>query len=88
MNQGTSVTINSKAWVYGGGGSSGSSGVVVVGGYIETTRAEKVVWLMKCPALVSNSLKKNPSDDDPSRPVAKVVLSIDPLNTNDENSSH
>ncbi|KDP25732.1 hypothetical protein JCGZ_23953 [Jatropha curcas] len=64
----------------------GGSGGVVIGGPVETARAEKAVWLMKCPALVSRSLK-NPTLDDPSRPVAKVVLSIDPLNSGDDNSS-
>ncbi|XP_065882001.1 uncharacterized protein [Euphorbia lathyris] len=59
-----------------------------IGGIVETTRAEKAVWLMKCPALVSRSFKKNPSADDSSRPVAKVILSIDPLNSSDDNSSH
>ncbi|PQP99380.1 hypothetical protein Pyn_11934 [Prunus yedoensis var. nudiflora] len=66
-------------------------------GPLETTRAERAVWLMKCPPLVAKSLKpdasstsasaSSPSDQQSSRPVAKVVLSIDPLNSNDDSSS-
>ncbi|KAG8657479.1 general transcription factor IIF subunit 2 [Manihot esculenta] len=62
------------------------SGVSTGGLLVETTRADKAVWLMKCPALVSHSLN-NPSSDDLSRPIAKVILSIDPLNSSDDNSS-
>ncbi|XP_061362786.1 uncharacterized protein LOC133306475 [Gastrolobium bilobum] len=40
---------------------------------------------MKCPPIVSRSLCAPPSD--PSRPVAKVVVSIDPLNSNDNDDS-
>ncbi|KAG5040166.1 hypothetical protein JHK85_012642 [Glycine max] len=53
-------------------------------GYVDTSKAERAVWLMKCPPLVSRSLRAPPSD--PSRPVAKVVVSIDPLNSNDDDS--
>ncbi|XP_008233347.1 PREDICTED: general transcription factor IIF subunit 2 [Prunus mume] len=66
-------------------------------GPLETTRAERAVWLMKCPPLVAKSLKpdasstsasaSSPSDQQSSRPVAKVVLSIDPLNSNEDSSS-
>lgn len=59
-----------------------------IGGVMETCKADKAVWLMKCPPLVSRSLEKNQSPDDYSRPVAKVILSIDPLNSSDDNSSH
>ncbi|XP_027357475.1 general transcription factor IIF subunit 2 [Abrus precatorius] len=52
--------------------------------YVDTSKAERAVWLMKCPPLVSRSLRATPSD--PSRPVAKVVVSIDPLNSNDDDS--
>ncbi|GAB4854924.1 hypothetical protein Ancab_023513 [Ancistrocladus abbreviatus] len=54
------------------------------GGHLDTGRAERSVWLMKCPAVVSRSLK---SSSDSSRPVAKVILSVDPLGTNDDDSS-
>lgn len=56
-----------------------------IGGYVDTSKAERAVWLMKCPPVVSRSLRAPPSD--PSRPVAKVVVSIDPLNSNDDNDS-
>nr|KYP50910.1 hypothetical protein KK1_027269 [Cajanus cajan] len=49
--------------------------------YVDTSKAERAVWLMKCPPLVSRSLRAPPS-----RPVAKVVVSIDPLNSNDDDS--
>jgi len=52
--------------------------------YVDTSKAEKAVWLMKCPPLDSRCLRAPPSD--PSRPVAKVVVSIDPLNSNDDDS--
>ena len=52
-------------------------------GYLDTSKAERAMWLMKCPPLVSRSLSAPPSD--PSRPLAKVVVSIDPLNSSDAN---
>ncbi|GKU91748.1 hypothetical protein SLEP1_g5574 [Rubroshorea leprosula] len=51
-------------------------------GHLETSKADKAVWLMKCPTLVSRSFK---TQEEPSRPVAKVILSIDPLLSNDDN---
>ncbi|CAN1256724.1 hypothetical protein LINPERPRIM_LOCUS9405 [Linum perenne] len=41
---------------------------------------------MKCPSLVSHSLR-SPSSDDISSPVAKVIVSVDPLNSNADDSS-
>ncbi|KAJ4826408.1 hypothetical protein Tsubulata_048832 [Turnera subulata] len=64
---------------------AGGTGVVI-GGVVDTTKSERAMWLMKCPAIVSRSLQA-PSADDPSRPVAKVVISIDPLSSNDDDSS-
>jgi len=55
----------------GGGG-------VRVGGYVDTSKADAPVWLMKCPPVVAQSLR-GPSSSDSSLPVAKVVVSIDPL---------
>lgn len=54
-------------------------------GIVDTSKADKAMWLMKCPALVSRSLQ-TPSDDS-SRPVAKVIVSVDPLQSNDDSSS-
>ncbi|XP_038712437.1 general transcription factor IIF subunit 2-like isoform X3 [Tripterygium wilfordii] len=67
------------------GGSSDNSGGYGKhgGGFLETSKSDRAMWLMKCPALVSRSMK---GPDDPSLPVAKVVLSIDPLR-NEEDSS-
>ena len=64
--------------------------------FLETSKAERAMWLMKCPPLVSRALQSPPfssssppdsSSSEPPRPVAKVVLSIDPLRSNDDNSS-
>ncbi|KAK9265756.1 hypothetical protein L1049_007432 [Liquidambar formosana] len=60
--------------------------------YVETSKAERAVWLMKCPPVVARSLHTSPPSADASsenspRPVAKVVLSIDPLRSNDDDSS-
>uniref|UniRef100_A0A2P2PAY1 Uncharacterized protein n=1 Tax=Rhizophora mucronata TaxID=61149 RepID=A0A2P2PAY1_RHIMU len=62
-------------------------GGVVLGGFLETSKADRAVWLMKCPSLVTRSLEASPLPEGPYRPVAKVVLSIDPLNSNDDTSS-
>ncbi|XP_043712256.1 transcription initiation factor IIF subunit beta-like isoform X1 [Telopea speciosissima] len=50
---------------------------------LETGRAERSVWLMKCPLVVSKSWQAHSSD---SHPVAKVVLSVDPLHSDDPSS--
>ncbi|XP_028782088.1 general transcription factor IIF subunit 2 isoform X1 [Neltuma alba] len=64
-----------------------SGGTIANNVYLDTTKADKAVWLMKCPPLVSRSLRSPPSDAaDASRPVAKVVVSLDPLNCNDDSS--
>ncbi|KAF7820108.1 general transcription factor IIF subunit 2 [Senna tora] len=72
-----------------GGNPNHSSGSISNNVYLDTSRAEKAVWLMKCPPLVSRSLRASPSDAsvDPSRPVAKVVVSVDPLKSNDDDYS-
>ncbi|KAK7380747.1 hypothetical protein VNO78_33264 [Psophocarpus tetragonolobus] len=66
---------------HGGGGGSAKH---ASSAHVDTSKAERAVWLMKCPPVVSRSLRAPPSDD--SRPVAKVVVSIDPLNSNDDDS--
>ncbi|XP_004498699.2 uncharacterized protein [Cicer arietinum] len=53
-------------------------------GYVDTTKSERAIWLMKCPPLVSQSLRSPPSH--PSLPLAKVVVSIDPLKSKDDDS--
>ncbi|GFZ14801.1 hypothetical protein Acr_24g0009910 [Actinidia rufa] len=63
------------------------------GQQLETSKAERAIWLMKCPPVVSRSLQCPPPSSefaslfDSSRPVAKVVVSIDPLCSNDQSSS-
>ncbi|KAJ4971308.1 hypothetical protein NE237_004407 [Protea cynaroides] len=54
------------------------------GNLVETATADRAVWLMKCPPVVSRSWQ---SPADSTRPLAKVVLSIDPLHSGDDNSS-
>ncbi|KAB5557635.1 hypothetical protein DKX38_008544 [Salix brachista] len=51
---------------------------------LETSKADKAVWLMKCPVVVAKSWKSHtsPSSSD-SAPLAKVVLSLDPLQSDD-----
>ncbi|GMH10531.1 hypothetical protein Nepgr_012372 [Nepenthes gracilis] len=55
-------------------GASGSNGL------LDTSKADRAVWLMKCPDIVSRFLQS--SEDDSGR-VAKVVLSVDPLRPDD-----
>ncbi|KAE8717970.1 Transcription initiation factor IIF isoform 3 [Hibiscus syriacus] len=62
--------------------------------YLETSKAERSMWLMKCPRLVSRSLQRpQPSSSSssasasPSHAVAKVILSIDPRVSSDDNDS-
>lgn len=55
------------------GGSSGGSN-------LETSKAERSVWLMKCPVAVAKSWQNHP----PSQPLSKVVFSIDPLLPEDD----
>uniref|UniRef100_A0A7N1A7R3 Transcription initiation factor IIF subunit beta n=1 Tax=Kalanchoe fedtschenkoi TaxID=63787 RepID=A0A7N1A7R3_KALFE len=48
--------------------------------YLDATRSERSVWLMKCPPLLTRSIQTS----DPSRPFGKVVVSIDPLSTDND----
>ncbi|KAI4351329.1 hypothetical protein L6164_005704 [Bauhinia variegata] len=67
--------------------SHNATGNVSSNAYIDSSKADRAVWLMKCPPAVSRRLRTPPSDGlDPSRPVAKVIVSIDPLNSNDDDS--
>lgn len=90
------------------GGSQGAgAGTVVIGGYMDTGKADRTMWLMKCPPVVSRSLQPAPPPPalmgygdggsggngpippppPPSRPVAKVILSFDPLRSHEDNST-
>ncbi|GAB2291817.1 hypothetical protein Dimus_026068 [Dionaea muscipula] len=61
----------------GGGGSSS-------GAAVDTTKADRQIWLMKCPLVISKSWQARAASvpADP-HPVAKVVLSLDPLRSDD-----
>lgn len=58
---------------------------VTNGGVLETGKADRSVWLMKCPLVVAKAWQSHSSSSSSSsssldsHPVAKVVLSIDPL---------
>ncbi|CAJ2666154.1 unnamed protein product [Trifolium pratense] len=69
-----------------GGGTKEKSGgrLAGIGGYVDTSKALNPIWLMKCPPVVAQSLGALPSSSDPSLPSAKVIVSIDPLNSNDD----
>ena len=50
--------------------------------YLETARADRSVWLMKCPPVVSQAWQGASSSSGEANPnpvVAKVVLSLNPL---------
>ncbi|KAG7033010.1 tfg2, partial [Cucurbita argyrosperma subsp. argyrosperma] len=53
--------------------------------FLETNKADRAMWLLKCPQVVTRALSNSP--DDPSRPVAKVIVSVDPLQSNDDDDS-
>ncbi|OMO75277.1 Transcription initiation factor IIF, beta subunit [Corchorus olitorius] len=56
------------------------------GGFLDTGKADKSVWLMKCPVVVAKSWKNRPASSSDSQPLAKVVLSLDPLKADDPSS--
>ncbi|XP_043701913.1 general transcription factor IIF subunit 2-like isoform X1 [Telopea speciosissima] len=51
---------------------------------LETAKADRAVWLMKFPPVVSRSWQ---SLTDSTRPLAKVVLSVDPLRSSDDDDN-
>ncbi|KAF8021892.1 hypothetical protein BT93_G2127 [Corymbia citriodora subsp. variegata] len=66
----------------------------VCSGFVDTSKAERAVWLMKCPPVVSQSLSTGgpPAFEGggdgaaPSFPVAKVIFSVDLLHGGEDNS--
>ncbi|CAI0382974.1 unnamed protein product [Linum tenue] len=54
------------------------SNAATMGGVLETAKADRAVWLMKCPLVVAKSWQAHAASSD-SQPVAKVVVSLDPL---------
>lgn len=77
--------------------STKNSNIMVCDTNLETNKAEKHVWLMKCPSLVARSFQERNSplssgnnphySSSSSRPAAKVIVSVDPLVSNDNFSS-
>ncbi|XWS24431.1 hypothetical protein CRYUN_Cryun28dG0101400 [Craigia yunnanensis] len=55
-------------------------------GFLEIGKADRSVWLMKCPVVVAKSWKSQAASSSDSQPVAKVVLSLDPLQPDDPSS--
>nr|CAB3478451.1 unnamed protein product [Digitaria exilis] len=61
--------------------------------YLETARADRSLWLMKCPTVVSHAwqeaaaaapgLDAGGANPNPNPIVAKVILSLDPLRDDD-----
>ena len=55
-------------------------------GFLEIGKADRSVWLMKCPVVVAKSWKSQAASSSDSQPIAKVVLSLDPLESEDPSS--
>ncbi|XVE56113.1 hypothetical protein DITRI_Ditri03aG0211400 [Diplodiscus trichospermus] len=55
------------------------------GDFLDIGKADRSVWLMKCPVVVAKSWKSQAASSD-SQPVAKLVLSLDPLKSDDPSS--
>ncbi|KAL2498423.1 Transcription initiation factor IIF [Abeliophyllum distichum] len=53
---------------------------------IDTAKAERSVWLMKCPPVVSQAWQAAAATDSP--PVAKVVVSLDLLSSEEPSALH
>ncbi|XP_057784596.1 uncharacterized protein LOC131001960 [Salvia miltiorrhiza] len=64
-------------------------------GQLETSKAERRVWMMKCPPVVARAMQSNthhppppfPSDASAGQIFAKVVVAVDPLHPSDDLSS-
>lgn len=56
-----------------------------IGGTVDVGKAERSVWLMKCPLVISKSWQSRAAASDPHQ-LAKVVLSIDPLRPDDSSA--
>lgn len=52
---------------------------------METAKADRLGWLMKCPVVAAKSWQSHPPSD--PFPAAKFVLSLDPLCPRDDPSS-
>ncbi|KAK4434560.1 hypothetical protein Salat_0618800 [Sesamum alatum] len=49
---------------------------------VDSAKAERSIWLMKCPPVVSKAWQSSAASGD-SPPLAKVVVSLDPLQSED-----
>lgn len=60
-----------------------------MGGLLDSSKSERHVLLMKCPPMVSRSLKSPLSSSSyfSGGPSAKVIVTLDPLLPNDDFSS-
>ncbi|EPS59482.1 hypothetical protein M569_15324, partial [Genlisea aurea] len=52
--------------------------------YLETSKAERHVWLMKCPPIVTRAVQSQhllhpPPFSADGRSIAKVIVAVDPL---------
>ena len=64
---------------------------------LDTSKADRRVWMMKCPPVVARAMQSNtthpqppppfPSDPSVGQIFAKVVVAVDPLHPNDDLSS-
>lgn len=64
---------------------------------LDTSKADRRVWMMKCPPVVARAMQSNsahhqppplfPSDPSAGQIFAKVVVAVDPLHPNDDLSS-
>ncbi|PKI43255.1 hypothetical protein CRG98_036341 [Punica granatum] len=107
-NRGSKFHRNESSSGVGGSGGSSNAGAggVVIGGHVDTGKADRAMWLMKCPPVVSRSLRPPPPPPTgltgygnnggngpipppppPPRPVAKVILSFDPLRSHEDNNT-
>ncbi|GMH17470.1 hypothetical protein Nepgr_019311 [Nepenthes gracilis] len=50
---------------------------------VDTVKADRSVWLMKCPPLIAKSWQSRAASSSDPLPLAKVVLSVDPLRADD-----
>lgn len=56
-------------------------------GNLDTNKADRAVWLMKSPLIVSDCLQPSSSSIPNGARVAKVIVSIDPLRPDADDST-
>ncbi|KAJ7295795.1 hypothetical protein O6H91_Y064900 [Diphasiastrum complanatum] len=82
---GGSTATGAAAAAAGGGGTTGGSGGgnAAAAAVLDAARAERPVWLLKVPTVVNNVWQK---EGDGSQALAKITLTLDPLNPNPQNA--